>query len=477
MKKHAVILTIVFFSLAVFTASTFADLLKRAPDVLPGTNPEFRDPEYWIAKMVKPDEVILSIEAIQQMNEDYQKKVKAPDPFRGVSKERTPDLSHWWPGYVMTAPDLHSMSPSEAADTVRARIRIQIDYLRDSKYGHAQAVEYRDEDIDSFENEMALDRVSNNIKLQKGIAVRTTRLRNVPSFPPLEIGLTDSGERRFDMFNVCVLKIGKPVTVLHPSRSGEYVLVLSDDAFGWARSEDIAFCDRKTQDAFVNAGDFVVCTGDRVMYYSDESCIYASGWFGMGDHLPLVKRRNPRIIKAPVRMPDGNLVLKDAWLAVDTDVSVGFLPYTRRNIVTTAFKLMDNPYDFTGGWFGRNHETTYRDIFACFGFELPFHGVLFTHYSNTEAVAFPDPDNKSKAQFQVILEHEPFVTIHCSGGHAQFLLGEENGVPIVFDHHGYKYKGDDGIEYIVRRTCVGPMNNPGITGYMLRRPLTIMELK
>ena len=69
------------------------------------------------------------------------------------------------------------------------------------------------------------------------------------------------------------------------------------------------------------------------------------------------------------------------------------------------------------------------------------------------------------------------MSIHCAGGHAQLLLGERDGVPVVFDHHGYEYKTEDGTVYKVRRTCVGEMTNPGITPYMLRRPLTSLELK
>ena len=479
MKKSTAIIGIVILFSGILAQGAFAQLLKRAPDVLPGSLPEYRDTAYWMGQMKRPDEVILSVKAIQQMNREYQKKVRSPEPFKNVTKERVPNLDHWWPGFVMVVPDPYSMSSTEIAKIVRERIRIQIEYLRDGKFGHVQAVEYNDSDIDAFEKEMMLDGVSDNIRIQSGIAVRTTWLRNVPSYPPLEIGLKDSGETRYDMFNVCVLKIGKPVTVLYPSRSGEYVLVLSSDGYGWVRSEDIAFCDRKQRDDFINAERFVVCTADRVMLYADKSCTYASGWFGMGDRLPLAEGGNNRIIKLPFRRVDGSLSKENAWLKSDADVHVGWLPYTCRNIVTTAFKLLDNPYDFTGGWFGRNHETTYRDILACFGFELPFHGTLFTHYGNSENnedVAFSDPKNESKEQFRVILTHEPFVSIHCAGGHAQLLLGERDGVPVVFDNHGYQYKDPDGTVYIVRRTCVGEMTNPGITGYMLRRPLTTLEL-
>ena len=466
--------------LLLLTASVYAEPYKRAPEVLPGSNPQWRDPAFWIARMENPDEVLFSVEAIQQMNDNYQKKIRMPEPFKGFPKERTPNLDHWWPGYVLFAPDLHNMPSSKVAEIVRERITIQIKYLRSNPYGNVSAIEYSDANIDAFEHEMALDQVRNDIEVYRGIAAKTTLIRNIPSFSPMEIGLPDIGERRFDMFNVCLLKIGKPVTILHPSRSGEYVLTLSDEAYGWVRSEDMAFGNEEAIDRFVNPDRFVVCTGDRVMFYSDESCTYASGWFAMGDRLPRANSNNPRHIKRPIRMTNGQLIYETAWLAEDADVHEGWLPYTCRNIVETAFKLMDNPYDFTGGYFGRNHETTYRDIFACFGFELPFHGVLFTHFGSNkhnEDVAFPDRKNQNREQFRTILKHEPFVSMHSAGGHSQLLLGERDDVPVVLDHHGYEYKTEDGTVYKIRRTCVGEMTNPGITPYMLRRPLTSLELK
>ena len=208
------------------------------------------------------------------------------------------------------------------------------------------------------------------------------------------------------------------------------------------------------------------------MFYSDESCTYASGWFGMGTRLPLPETNKPNGIEIPVRMTNGRLITERAWLADDTDVHEGWLPYTRRNIVVTAFKQLDNPYDFTGGWFGRDHETTYRDIFACFGFELPFHGALFTHYGHTEKVALPEMGKEE--QYRMMLESEPFVTLQSCAHHAQLFLGEYNGEPIVLDQHGYGYKDEEDNELQIRRFSVSVVP---MVSYFLKMPITFLELK
>jgi hypothetical protein len=51
-------------------------LYLRAPDLIPGTLPEMREPSYWIARMKNPDNVIMSIKEIQTRNKDYQKLIR-----------------------------------------------------------------------------------------------------------------------------------------------------------------------------------------------------------------------------------------------------------------------------------------------------------------------------------------------------------------------------------------------------------------
>ncbi|MDP2984908.1 MAG: SH3 domain-containing protein [Candidatus Latescibacter sp.] len=453
----------------------YAELYNRAPDVLPGTLPEMRTSDYWVQKMSKPDEVILTLDAIRKMNDVYRKFIASPDPFKDVPADRRPiltDLAYWWPGHVSMAPDLRVLPPKAVADTVRTRIKAEIKFMRGKEFGNYLAVRYSSGQLDKFEKEMALDRVNDEMKVREGIAVRYTRLRNVPSFFPEQQGITENAKTRWDQWNVAILKIARPVMVLHPSLSGEYLFVLCGEGYGWVRSEDIAFGDKKEIDAYVNSPNFLVCTGDRIQYYSDESCTYSSGWMGMGDRIPLVSKGNSRTVKVPVRKANGKFTNETAWLPRNTDVSVGWLPYTRRNVVVTALKLLDNPYDWSGAFFGRQHETTYRDIFSVFGFELPWHGGLFTFFGHNQEVMHPNIGKES--QYKMILQHEPFITVQSCGGHAQLLLGDYNGVPIVFDQHGYGYTDENKKDLEIRRCCIGDQRWPT---YFLTRNVTFLELK
>ena len=458
--------------LMMLTLDSSAELYPRAPDVLPGTTAEMRDPAFWIARMEKPDEVILTLQKIHRMNEEYIERVSAPDPFGNETKERVPNLSYYWPGRALFILDLESLSPEALRDTVKTRIQDCIDHLRKQEYGNILAVEYSDSDIDEFESEMALDSVK-GITLRDGIAVRHTNLKNVPTLTPDKMGMRENGKSRWDLFCFGILKIGKPVTVLHRSKSGEYVFVQCEIGYGWVKSIDIAFGSKREIDSYANARDFILCTGDRVAFYSDNDCAYASGSFRMGDRLPLAAKDNPRLVKVPVRLMSGKFITETAWLAKNADVHVGFLPYTRRNVIVTAFKLLDNVYDWTGAWLGRQHEATYRDIFCCFGFELPYYGSLFTFFNrNDERVLLPDVGQEEK--YKIFLDHEPFITLQKCNGHAQLYIGEYNGTPIVLDTHGYGYEDESGTFVEVRRFCIC---TPSLPGYFLTYKVTFLVLK
>ncbi|MCE5249352.1 SH3 domain-containing protein [bacterium] len=447
-------------------------LYNRAPDPLPWILPEMLDPAYWTARMKNPDEVILTPDKIEIMNAVYKRFITSPDPFRDVPPERRPVLIQWWPGFSISVPNIGSLSPQAVADTVRNRLQAETAYLRQQEYGNALAIRYSAEEIDAFEREISLDTAKDTVTVHHGIAVRTARLRNIPSFFPQQTGLTQSRKERWDLWNIGVIKIGMPVQILHVSKSGEYLFVLCEAGYGWTRSDDIAFCTVKEIDEFVNAPDFIVATNDRVQFYTDESCTYASGWFGLGTRLPLVSGANPRLVKVPVRKMNGKFATETAWIADTGDVHVGLVPYTRRNIVTIAFRLLGTPYDWSGAWFGRQHETIYRDIFACFGFVLPCHNALFTFYNNNNATVLL-PDMGAEKYYEKMNENEPFVTLQSCGDHCQLYLGEYRGKPIVFDQHGYGYPDEKGVWWEVRRCTVGDMRLPR---NFLREKVTFLEL-
>ena len=487
MRTRRIVLLILCLVIpAVYAA---ADFYNRAPDTLPGLNPEMNDPSWWIARMDNPDEVILTPAEIQSRNTRYAKRMAKPDRFEGIDPERVPkekDLNRW-PGRLIVMPDLPALSASELSRVIRTEVQHDIDfiegkYMKDiegleyveaQSFGDILGMAYSSGEIADLVAEMAIDAVPSRPELKNGITVCDALLRVVPSLTPDQVGLMENGKTRWDVWNVNLVRIASPVTILHVSASGGHLFVLCSEGYGWIKTEDIAFCSSSELREFSATDNFVVCTGDRVAVYTDSDCRYATRWFRMGDRLPTSSSGDKRRVKLPSRAANGSLVVDTAWLAGDAAVSFGYLPYTSRNIVTTAFTMLGNRYDWTMAWLGRNHETTLRDLFACFGFDLPFNAELFTFYGDNTRVVMPDEGRD--AQFRAIMANEPFVTIQtCGGGHSQLYLGEYKNKPVVLDTHGYGYEGDDGKYYEVRRLVVGEMSLPA---YFLKTPFTFLELK
>ena len=132
---------------------------------------------------------------------------------------------------------------------------------------------------------------------------------------------------------------------------------------------------------------------------------------------------------------------------------------------------MDQAYDYTGAWFGRNHVTILRDLFSCFGFSIPGNGVLLKAYNYSYSIK---PDITKEAQYQSIMSNDPCSTILITWGHSQLYIGEYESIPYVFDTHGYGYTGNDENEYIIRRSCI---YTPELPKYMLKNEMVIVKLQ
>jgi len=443
----------------------------RAPDVLPGTLPEMRTPGFWIDRAKQADKPILTLNEIGQMNMAYKERMI---DLTSLENELGPSIEKQlksWSGLLASSPDLASLSNAELVSAVQEMVQSQVRQMRKSEYGNVLGIQYAEWELDAFEEEMAIDRIGDKEAYRLGMTVRASRIRVVPTLRPEHVAIADNGRARWDMFNLDILPLASQVQVLHASASGAYMLVLSERGFGWIRSENIALVNEAEIVEFSTGKDFIISTGEKVPYYSNASCEYVSGWFRMGERLVYTEEGDRIKVQIPFRKIDGTMSIERAWLKENADVSKGFLPYTRRNIIIQAFKLLDQAYDYTGGWFGRNHVTILRDLFACFGFELPGNGVLLQAFNYGGSV---QPDIGKEKQYQAMMNNEAFVTIQVTMGHSQLYLGEYEDTPYVFDTHGYSYTGDDEKEYVIRRSCI---YTPELPGYMLKHELIFVNLK
>ena len=453
-----------------------AELYNRAPDTVPGTLPEMRSSAFWIDRMNNPDVVIMPPGEIAQRNAAYLEKMSHPEPFGGVHEDRVP--MDWqlnrWPGRFIIRPDIERVGGPALAALVREQIAACTDYITAENYGNYLGVPYAEHQLAAIRAETALDELARSVSPEYGITVRETLLRVIPAPFPAVVGIKniDTTNYTVDLWTSVLMHTGQAVVILHRSRTGSHLFVMARNNFGWIAAEDVALCERREMEAHADPDVFLVCTGNRVPYYAEKECRNVSGWFRMGDRIPITVSGNARRVIVPMRTSDASYEAATGWFAPDTDVHKGYVPYTRRNIVTLAFKLLDDPYDWTGAALGRNHESTYRDIFACFGFELPHNGGLFTFFGDIDVAAIPGIG--VDATYAMVNEREPFVSFAISRGHAMLILGEYNGTPVAFDQNGYSYTDEEGTTWQVKRCSI---ITPAIVSYFLKYPVTFLEIR
>ena len=442
----------------------------RAPDVIPGTLPEMRETSYWIARMSNPDEVILTTQQIQNRNRTFVQRLENYSQLDSlIQRQINADLTSR-PGLLTSIPDVTNKSHAEISAMVTGWIDGQITFLtRRRGSTNILGIPYADWEIANMSAEMASAKDPGRVGVQPAITVKSSLLRIVPSLRPEYT----SASGAWDMWIYDVLPIATSVKILSRSVTGAYLFILTEKGYGWVNSEDVALGSAEEINNFCNARDFILCTGERVPFYSDPGCTYVSGWFRMGDRLGVSGNSNREVI-VPIRLIDGKLSLQRAWLREDADVHRGYLPYTRRNIVLQSFKLLDFIYDWSGGWYGRDHAKTQRDIFATFGFNFPSMGGLHLAYQPIEKITYVREGKEM--QMKAISAADPFTTIMiCGGGHSLIYLGNYNDMPIMLDTHGYQYTDENGNNNVMRRLTVQTVNFPDY--FLTRDPIWFIELK
>lgn len=145
-------------------------------------------------------------------------------------------------------------------------------------------------------------------------------------------------------------------------------------------------------------------------------------------------------VKIPTRGKGGELVLLDDVVRAH-GISDGFLPYTRRNVLVQAFKLLDAPYSWGGSNSGFDCSTFVYDAFAVFGIRLPRNSTWQSEVGRRLA-HFEDRDGAAE-RLDTVHRWQPGVTLLRLPGHIMLYLGEESGKPYAI-HAVWGVKDRDG---------------------------------
>ena len=108
-------------------------------------------------------------------------------------------------------------------------------------------------------------------------------------------------------------------------------------------------------------------------------------------------------------------------------VREGFLPYTKRNVIAQAFKLLGGPYSWGGKEAGWDCSALTQDVFGIFGIKLPRNSSWQAQVGE-EIAAFM---RSTPTEYKLDTTHlwQPAVTFLRLPGHIMLYLGEDDGKP------------------------------------------------
>lgn len=315
---------------------------------------------------------------------------------------------------------------------------------------------------DTLVNNTNLGAVKDTNDVKYGIVVKKASVR---SFPTETGAYNTSSNQTLDRFQETGCEPCEPVLILHESKDKNWYFVQVYNYRGWMKKDSVALASSK-EDVFgyTNHTEFLMVTGKKISPVQDGDKPQ-SAEFSMGTKLYLsktIKDGNTISyyeVKLPIRSNDGSLQFTTAKISGTDDVSVGYLPYTRYNIITQAFKMQGTPYDWGDKYSGRDCSSFLMYVFKTFGINLPRNTDEQEICSNN-MVKFNAQDNLQTRL--KIMDGLAAGEVLYMPGHTMLYLGKINGQYYMLHAFlGYNAKNGGTSKYY-------PVNQVAVTSVQIQ---------
>lgn len=401
MKKQRLIsyFLLAFLISAQVNAETLPPLPK-GPMILTSANSAMQHAHYWIDRLPNPDKVLKTPAQLAAFNEDV-------------------------PHIVPDRMNIFKLGLYKAGVHIKSQLDLEFKTLRNRKLFRADdQVVAKDLFDKTIKPLMNIESVPRSVKIKWGTAIRAASVRALPSDVKM---LEQKGDVEFDQLQFTLIKLWTPVAIYHTSKDGNWVYLQAPYSRGWVKSKDIAvFSNQNELAKYVKSKQFLSVTGESIPVYKDVALKALHDRPSMGTVLPL-KGTGSKVFEIwmPFRGKGGNVYLKVMYINRKSDVSIGFLPFTQRNIIKQAFKLLGQRYGWGGMYNGRDCSGFTHDVFLSLGVEMPrdsksqgFVGTQINHFAPF------DNDAEKKAALR---SARPGITLLRMPKHLMLYLGEVGG--------------------------------------------------
>jgi len=397
---------------------------------LPSVTERLETPGFWIDRSGDLDTLLMTVSEIEEFNR------------RAL-------------GLEVYLNDVFSLSEVKSAEDVLGMITPLCEWAENGGFIGHDNFPLTPEFFADIKGLMALDELPGTVTVAWGMTVRETDVRVLPT---KELALEEINDYQFDYFQMSRLSWGTPVAVIWTTVDGSWSYIVSPYVSGWVKSDDIGIA--RNRDVVMDhlaADPFLVVTGPVIpVYGGDESLTRrendAGAYLGglrLGSRVPLAaETESAWKVRVPVRDKAGFLEFVTGFIEKDVSVNRGYLPYTRRNVITTAFSMLDERYGWGGMWGYWDCSAFVRDVFSVFGFVLPRNSTSQSKVG-TILGAF-DTDTRISDKYAVLDTAPPGATILRLPGHVMIYLGTyDDNYYVIHDIWAYRTSDALGRKYLV----------------------------
>jgi len=381
--------------------SSKGPLIVPAEGPAPGVPAEVEYADYWVRTSDAPDDIIMTPAEIEGFNET--------NPMNGEGIH-----------------DVAAIPDEIDGVEIRRYISASARGLLDNSYFISENIPLEAAERKRIVALMDTSSVPDVITPKKGLILRRVQTKR---WPTTVLFTTTPGDLEFDSTVGSALDTGHPVALLHVSRDGRWSFVQNEIYSCWIPSNAVAYGDTETISALRDKSNPVVATAHRVSVFASPDDKSAVADIQMGSWLPLkMAGRNYCQVIFPGRGENNELVAKVGFVKRDSGISLGFLPYTLRNVYRQCFVPYGHRYGWAGMYEERDCSRLVMDVFRCFGFKMPrTSGGLLK--ASPATLDLKDYDRQTRLE---ILKSSPGgISIVGWPGHVMIYLGEINGTPYV----------------------------------------------
>ncbi|GAB1407903.1 SH3 domain-containing protein [Thermomonas brevis] len=407
-------------------ASTAA--LHTPPSGVVGMRDAYFSPEFWVARLRAPDQVLLQRDAIDARNLRLLREDKSMHELAAMPMALAGQQVRAWIEDLASPPSRPLWDEAGAPVAATALERIL--------------------------GNRALDAIPASQPTRFGMALRRTALR---TFPTALRVFNREGETDIDRFQESALFPGDPLVIAHTSADGQWRFVVSERYAAWAHADDIAEGTREAVLGYGQRAPYRIVTGAKPRtVFTREQPQLSELQLDMGLRAPLaavppdrpVNGQHPYanwIIDLPLRGADGRLAFAPALLPRVADSAADYLPLTRANLVRQSFKFLGERYGWGHSYNGRDCSGFVSEVYRSMGVQLPRNTSDQSVSPVFARTAFqPDTPRAQRMAALATLDVGDLIYIP---GHVMMYLGDIDGMPwVIHDTNGGTMTGADGTQ-------------------------------